>query len=583
MIVLITRYPQAPGQLFTFDDVNLAYSIGHFDIRISQPQPPGYPLFVLQMRVLHWLRFRRAESILLFLALAGSIATLVLLAMFGRRFYGALSGFFAAGLLVLHPVFWHSGITSALRVQLALISTAVAWSCWRAWCGDSAWVLRSAILLGLGAGVRPEIGPLLLPLWAISAWRASRAARQATKSARPPRIALALAAMAGVVLLWLLPAMLASGGPIAYIQSNLAYITDQASVSSPLFGAATEKWQTTFWRLMVWTCCGLLSWTLPAVLAWKRKGGWGVDRRKLAFLGWWLLPLFLFALAVHLEDPGQSLAMAPPIALFGGFLFDRALRNWTERVSRWAAVILVAAALWIFWIIEFRDTTTVVVWVPAIALLAGLALKVAQIHNTGSLPPLAGMAFLLAPLTIVHLGLFENPGWYFKGSAQSGIAAAAGQVLGDINSGLALTSLSHIKNTLAVDDHSLRDAIRLAGERPGKTIVVWEHGLVSWRKAAYYLRDVPVVVLEHQRIRSGAPPVIATWKGPELVRQPRAEATPSFAAPEGGRIVWLLNPKTPFYATAAAALPLTAIGPVYYTDLPAESGSKVLGEYRLDW
>ena len=58
-LVLATRLPLAPGQLFTFDDVNLAYSIGHFDIRISQPQPPGYPLFVMEMRALSWLRFRR--------------------------------------------------------------------------------------------------------------------------------------------------------------------------------------------------------------------------------------------------------------------------------------------------------------------------------------------------------------------------------------------------------------------------------------------------------------------------------------------------------------------------------------------
>jgi len=39
VLILATRLPLAPGQLFTFDDVNLAYSIGHFDIRMSQPQP----------------------------------------------------------------------------------------------------------------------------------------------------------------------------------------------------------------------------------------------------------------------------------------------------------------------------------------------------------------------------------------------------------------------------------------------------------------------------------------------------------------------------------------------------------------
>ena len=589
LLVLATRYPQAPGQLFTFDDVNLAYSVGHFDVRISQPQPPGYPLFVLEMRVLRWLRFRRVESILLVLALAGSIAALVLLAMFGKEFYGGLAGFFASCLLVLHTVFWHSGITSALRVQLALISTAVAWSCWRAWCGERVWVLRSAVVLGLCAGVRPEVGPLLLPMWAVSAWRCARKGklRQTTKNDRLPHVgshlAWALGAMAAAVLLWLLPAMMASGGPLAYIKANLDYISDQASVSSGIFGAAPEKWQTTFWRLMTWMFAGLLSWTLPAVLAWKRKGGWAVDRERLAFLAWWLLPPMIFALTVHVEDPGQSLAMAPPIALLGGYLFDRALRNWTERVSRWTTVILVASALWIYWLIEFRDTTTVVVWTPLIALLAGVALKYAQVPNAGWMPPVAAMAFLLTPLAIVQLGLFQNPGWYYKGTATSGATAAAELTLADINTGLALTSFSHIRNTLAVDDHSLREAIRLAGERPGKTIVVWEQGLVSWRKAAYYMRDVPVVVLDHQRIRSGTPPVIAIWRGPQGGPQRPSEMNPAFRAPAGGRIVWLVNPKTPFYNVVTQAFPVTAAGPIYYTDLPMESGSRPLGEYGVEW
>src|SRR5712671_6750433 len=79
LLVFASRRPLAPGQLFTFDDVNLAYSIGHFDIRMSQPHPPGYPLFVLEMRILSLLRFHRAESTLLALALFGSITTILLL------------------------------------------------------------------------------------------------------------------------------------------------------------------------------------------------------------------------------------------------------------------------------------------------------------------------------------------------------------------------------------------------------------------------------------------------------------------------------------------------------------------------
>jgi len=40
-----TRLPWAPNQLFTFDDVNLAYSIGRFDIGASQPHPPAIALW----------------------------------------------------------------------------------------------------------------------------------------------------------------------------------------------------------------------------------------------------------------------------------------------------------------------------------------------------------------------------------------------------------------------------------------------------------------------------------------------------------------------------------------------------------
>jgi hypothetical protein len=186
-------------------------------------------------------------------------------------------------------------------------------------------------------------------------------------------------------------------------------------------------------------------------------------------------------------------------------------------------------------------------------------------------------------VAILNWDMFNFQGWYYKGSSTSGFAAVYEQALSDVNSGLALTSIGHIHHTLDVDDHSLREAIRLAAERPGNTIVVWEHGLVAWRKVAYYLPTVPIVVLEHATLRSGSLPVIATWKGPKLAS--RIQGPPLLTAhlPEGGRIVWLLNPRTEFFALVSESFPLTAAGPDYYTDLPAEPGVRNLGEYRLEW
>lgn len=568
LLVFASRYPLAPGQLFTFDDVNLAYSIGHFDIRNSQPQPPGYPLFVMEMRVLSWLRFRRPESILLALSLAGSVAVLVLMALFGNRFFGADSGFWAACLLVFNPVFWHTGLASALRIQLGLLSLAVAAACWRAWRGDGRWVFISALVLGLGSGVRPEAGPVLFPLWAACALRAPVSWRDRAR---------ALGVMAAGVLAWLLPAMIASGGPFAYIRTSLDYLSDQASVSSGLFGATELKWQTTFWRLVVWTFCCLLGCPLPAVLAWHRREGWAAGRDRLAFLGLWFAPPFLFACFVHVEDPGQTLGLGVVVALGGGYLFSRALDSTQQAISRWQGLTLAVASLAVAWITEHQDAPVMVAAVPLAALGAGLLLKISRTKNLGYPPRWMAMPFLLAPALIVNFTIFQNPGWYHQGTG------AGDQVLADLDSGLALTSYQHIRNTLAIDDHSLRQIIRLAAERRGQTVVVWEHGLAPWRKAAYYAGGVPVVVLEHRLIRAGSPPVAAVWEGPRLERRLQGPAPLHFDLPPARRIVWMLNPRTDFYQLAARSFALTPAGPVWYTDLAAAHGSALLGEYTLAW
>ena len=46
-------------------------------------------------------------------------AALLLMVWCGNRILGSETGYYAAWLTVFHPVFWHAGVTSALRVQLA--------------------------------------------------------------------------------------------------------------------------------------------------------------------------------------------------------------------------------------------------------------------------------------------------------------------------------------------------------------------------------------------------------------------------------------------------------------------------------
>jgi hypothetical protein len=574
LLIFASRYPLAPGQLFTFDDVNLAYSIGHFDIRASQPHPPGYPLFVMEMRALWALRFHHVEHLLFALGVAGSIVALFLLAVCGNRIMGGDSGYFAAWLLVFNPVFWHAGITSALRVQLAVVSIAVAACCWPAWRGRVRWVLWSAVALGIGAGIRPETGPLLFPLWAACALRAPVSWRDRGR---------ALAVMAGTVLVWLLPAMIASGGPVTFVKACLDYVTDQASVSSGLFGATDRRWQTTLWRTIVWTFCALPGCTLPAVLAWRGRQGWSIGGERLAFLALWFAPAFGFALLVHIEDPGHALIMVPVVALFGGYLISRGFESVGYVVGRGHALVLVAATLAIAWIVDRHNAEFAVTWIPVACLAAGLLLKPWPVKNFGHLPRWQALVFLLAPVLLLNPMMFFHRGWYYRGPDTAGWRAPLERITADLNSGLALTSYEQIQNTLAVDDHSIREVLRLAAERPGRTVVIWEHGLTAWRKIAYYAPDLPVAVLERKKIRAGSPAVVTRWKGSQVQGRTQGMAPLRIDVPAGARVVWVLNPATEFCRAAGRSFALAPAGPVWYTDLPQESGLRVVGDYEVSW
>lgn len=520
-LVLASRLPLAPGQLFSFDDINFAYAIGDFDPRVSQPHPPGYPLFVVQTRLLSWMRFKRAESNLLALALLGSAAALVALALFGDRLLGADAGLCGAWLLVFHPSFWYAGLTSAIRPQLALVSVGVAWTCYRAWRGEAAWIYGGAVALGVGAGIRPEMGLLLFPLWAASVARSGAAWRDRLR---------AFGVLVVVVLAWLVPTVLQSGGPRSYLLYCWRYLVEQASLTSGLFGAEPQKWHASIVWLLVWTLGGALAWPLATALARRRGEGWGWKRGQLGFLALWFCPSFLFALLVHIADAGQALAMLPVACLVGGHMVSRA----ASRLEAW-------------------------------------------------LPRPHALVFLLIPSFFLDALIFFRPVWYYKGNSTSGWRVTAERIWADVYSGLHLSSLGQIRGVARLDDVALQELRRLEAERPGRTVVLWERGATSWRKTAYYFPQVPVVVLNDRIRRAGSIHWVTVMQGPRIQGR-RVDLAPlTIRLPAGARLVWMVNPKTDFLERLKQGLPLRNSDPLYFCDLPEQDGEARVGSYLLSW
>jgi len=574
LLVAATRLPVAPDQLFSFDDVNFVYALGHYDVRLSQPHPPGYPLFILEMHVLSWLRFKRPESILLALALISSTLALVLVARCGNRMLGGSSGLAAAWLLLCHPVFWHGGVTSGLRPHMALISVGVGAACYQAWSGRRRWILWSALILGLGAGVRPELGGFLFPLWVAGALRCPASWRY--------RLA-GLGALATVVLAWLVPTMMASGGPATYLQTCWDYLRDQASLTSGLLGAEAPNWRANLWRFVVWTFAGVLAWPLAAVLAWRRGEGFGLPAVQAWFLVLWLLPSLLFAAFVHLEDASQALAMVPIVCLVGGYLVNRAVDNMSARVSQWHALVFLMLPTSLASGIYLAPPRVALALIPVISLAAGLLMKRALVDSRGLPARTHAMAFLLVPSMFLNAFIFLTPIWYYKGSGASGFRAILDQAWTDIHSALARSSLGHVRAITGLDDRVIGEVRRLASQRPSSTVLIWERGQTSWRKIAYYLPELPVLVLDHRRLAGASPAVATFWRGSRVERRIEGQAPLVTALPAADRIIWILNPATEFFRSAKSALPLTPSGPAYYVDLPQGGGSSAIGEYVLVW
>jgi hypothetical protein len=168
-----------------------------------------------------------------------------------------------------------------------------------------------------------------------------------------------------------------------------------------------------FWRLLVWMCCGLLGGAMPAVLAWRRREGWGLGWSRVLL---WFVPAFAFAILVHIEDPGQALGMTVVAALLFGHLFARALQIIGLWISRIHGLGLALWGLALGWIMGVHgiDAPFLVVWIPLVSLAAGLLLQIAQTKNTGYPPRWLFMpALLILPLFLDYMMFRPNMGWYY--------------------------------------------------------------------------------------------------------------------------------------------------------------------------
>jgi hypothetical protein len=310
---------------------------------------------------------------------------------------------------------------------------------------------------------------------------------------------------------------------------------------------------------------------------------WGTGRRMLPkqaiFFVLWLAPSTLFALLVHVQDPGQTLAIVAPVCLLTAHQVARAVaarESW--RSPSWdLAFPLLVGALAVAAPVSRPGFFLVAVVV--LSLISAIAVRTGPSRGRSQVGPIPAMGFALIPSLALFAYIFGSDVWYYPDPGR----LSAGQVWSHINSGFAASGLAQIREVTGTDDASIRAIRQLSAGRPGRTVVLWMGGPSNWRKIGYYLPGLPVVVLDSQA--SGAPlaRIATTWRGSRVAGQQQGPAPLRVPMPAGARLIWLIAPKSAFAASLRRTFPGTEEGPVYYHDLPESGGTQQASDYVLAW
>lgn len=378
-----------------FDFVNFALGVEHFSPIDHQPHPPGYPLLIALAKILAALGAGVVPA-LQWASLAGAIAAIVGAYRLGRRLAGEAGGLFSALLLALHPICWFSGVSSPTRVYLAAGACWLLAGCLEMGRGDRRWLWRTAALLAVCAGFRPEF-LVLFPVPCIVAARLGGASWK-----RVLRAALFCLLLCALWVSWVV-AGFGSFYKAGYIY--FYYFLHHAGTTSPFLHAPPHIWSATLLYGLWWN--GLLLPVLAVALL--------LARRKAALeRAFWLpamlyfLPALAIQLVIHmgLDCPDHALGTIAVLCVVAGAWLGKA----RPRVAA-AATALAAAAAFVFVALTPSSTGIAALDVPSLPAFARAQAEQAKYLETveGALRPGDGVLVLSDSLLSFRLVAWEAP------------------------------------------------------------------------------------------------------------------------------------------------------------------------------
>jgi hypothetical protein len=312
------RVPFLPPSLEDIDSVNFDLGVHDFDPPAHRPHPPGYPLFIGAAKIVHAFYAAHAGALALVSAVFGALAVIPLYLLM-RQVTSAAGAALACVFTVFCPLVWFNSVrpmsdtTGFFFVTLAQWAIVAALRHGRVPGATRLPVAVAGLLAGLAMGVRAQAVVLVLPVFTLLLIRRRDAWGRAV-----------LGGFAGI-LVWLVPLVLVSGGPMPLVRSFITLVND-ALPDEPLLAAfttaaAAKALRNTFvapWVTPLFAQ-GLLSAAVVGVVALGLRAP-----RSLALALLLYLPYTVYHVFMQMTDTIRyAIPIVPLIALAASTAVDR--------------------------------------------------------------------------------------------------------------------------------------------------------------------------------------------------------------------------------------------------------------------
>ncbi|MCI0626314.1 MAG: glycosyltransferase family 39 protein [Acidobacteria bacterium] len=301
--VFISRLPFRARMPYGLDSIQFVLAVDHFDVRLHQPHPPGYFLFVLMGKIGNFF-FHDPNLSFVALNVVCSVLAVWLTYWLSRDLFGIEGAWLAALLMATSPLVWFHGEVALSNMMDCFLVCLTALLCWRAAQGNGRAGGFAALALGLAGGVRQNTLLFLVALWLWSLRKFELRKR------------LVFGAVLGATCIcWYVPMALLSGG----IRQYQTALRDHWLNSN--WHGFTLAWLP--FNFITVTYFALLGLGLASVLLLigllffiEKSRGRGIWREaRLQFFAAWLAPPLAFFLFVysHPIQTGHSLVYLPAL------------------------------------------------------------------------------------------------------------------------------------------------------------------------------------------------------------------------------------------------------------------------------